>query len=406
MLGLAALLLGSGCGDGKVELHGDGDAGAAGRDAASDGGRALDGATAPDAGGGALDGAAPPDGGAADDGAVGASDGSPEADGGGTTDAAPGPDAGPAETGLRIDGRRVLRDGEPLRIHGVCWSPVAAGATLPPDFARFVTTDAPLMAAAGIDAVRTYEPIRDRGVLDRLQAEGIVVLQMVYAWGGADPASALEVVRELRDHPAIVMWVLGNEWNYNGLYVGLPFEESRARLQALAAEIHALDPTRPVATVYGELPDADTLAAMPDVDVWGLNVYRGLGFGDLFDRWRALSGKPMFVAEYGADAWDARTGEANPAAQAEAARVLTQALLDQNVADHPDGVVLGGTIFEWADEWWKDGAGSAAEHDVGGVAPGGGPHPDGVFNEEWWGVVEVDRTPRPAYDALRALYAP
>ena len=151
-------------------------------------------------------------------------------------------------------------------------------------------------------------------------------------------------------------------------------------------------------------PSAETLAAMPDIDVWGLNIYRGIGFGDLFDRWRDLSTKPMFVAEYGADAWDARTAEVNPTAQADATRALTQALIDNNVADHADGVVLGGTIFEWADEWWKDGAGSPSVHDIGGVAPGGGPHPDGVFNEEWWGIVEIDRTPRPAYEALRALY--
>jgi hypothetical protein len=42
-------------------------------------------------------------------------------------------------------------------------------------------------------------------------------------------------------------------------------------------------------------------------------------------------------------------------------------------------------------------------HDVGGFA-NSGVYPDGTANEEWWGIVTVDRKTRKAYDALRALY--
>ena len=75
--------------------------------------------------------------------------------------------------------------------------------------------------------------------------------------------------------------------------------------------------------------------------------------------------------------------------------------LAAEIAARPDACV-GGIIFELADEWWKDQAGAPDVHDVGGIAPGSGPPPDDVFNEEWWGLVDVNRTPRLAYYAYAA----
>ena len=163
------------------------------------------------------------------------------------------------------------------------------------------------------------------------------------------------------------------------------------------------DPSRPVATVYGEVPSADVLARLEQVDIWGLNVYRGLGFGDLFETFAARSEKPMFLGEYGADAYNANIDAEDQAAQAEATRVLTQLLVDESIVT--GGVCAGGVIFEWTDEWWKA-PGDPGVHDTGGSAPGGGPHPDGVFNEEWWGLLENDGTPREAYRAFSAIPVP
>ncbi|MGD8862810.1 MAG: glycoside hydrolase family 2 TIM barrel-domain containing protein [Myxococcales bacterium] len=357
------------------------------------------GATAGDA---AADGVA-----AGDEDAAGGDAGVPsDAGQGGDGQVASAQAAGAAA--VRIDGGRLLVDGEPFAIHGVCWNPVPRGGTHPADldFAGFAQGDAPLMAAAGLNAVRTYDAITDVAVLDTLHAAGIHVLDTVYAWGGDDPSVVDARVNAVKDHPAILMWVLGNEWNYNGLYVGVSHQESLDALNAAAARIRALDDAHPIATVYGEIPSADTVDAMPLIDVWGINAYRGIGFGDLFESFAATSDKPMFLAEYGADAYDATQGGVNLEAQADATRALTLEIMAQAPAPAGGGQCLGGTIFEWADEWWKDGAGSPDQHDVGGIAPGGGPHPDQTFNEEWWGVVDIGRNPRPAYDALKALYAP
>lgn len=320
------------------------------------------------------------------------------------------PDAAPPasepRSGIVIVDRRVVIDGEPLLIRGVCWNPVPAGGSHPAqlDFAGFAQSDVGLMADLGVNVVRTYEPLLDSAVLDRLWQSQIYVINSVYPYGGAAPEAAVERVRAVAGHPAILMWAIGNEWNYNGLYAGLSPSDAVARLNDVAALIKAEDPSHPVTTIYGELPSAETLAALPNVDVWGLNVYRGLGFDTLFEDWRALSDKPMFLAEYGADAYNAGVAAYDPESHALAVSSLTRELQQNAAALSESGVALGGTVFELADEWWKDAAGSAAQQDVGGSAPGGGPYPDGVFNEEWWGLVDMQRQPRPAYESLRAIF--
>jgi exo-beta-1,3-glucanase (GH17 family) len=308
--------------------------------------------------------------------------------------------ASPAARAVQLVDGELRVDGEPFYLRGVCYNPVPRGATHPDgvDFAGLSASDIPLMQQAGINVIRTYVPLVDRAVLDALYAAGIRVINGIFVADGAT-ADAVALARSLKDHPAILLWSLGNEWNYNGLYANLSLDDARARIAEVAAALRAEDPDHPIATVYGELPSADTVAALSDIDVWGLNVYRGIGFGTLFADWAALSDKPMFVAEYGADAFNADTGMYDPDSQALAVGELTAAIRAAG------GRVLGGTVFEWADEWWKVGGGSPSVQEVGGSAPGGGPYPDGTFNEEWWGLVDIDRNPRPAFQSLLDAFA-
>lgn len=391
----------SSCGTDAPDASGAGASGAA----ASAGSGGAGGASIASASAGAGDGAAGGGGGGSITSAsAGAGDGSA-----GGADGAGGRGQGggdPGAQGVTIAGRQIRVDGAPFHIQGVCWNPVPRGRTHPEglDYAGAASRDIPLMAAAGINAVRTYEPLTDRGVLDALYAAGIRVLNTVYPYGANSVESAAEHVAALKDHPAILMWVIGNEWNYNGLYINLPHAEAMARVNAVAAAIRAVDTTHPISTIYGELPSAETIAAMPDIDVWGVNIYRGLGFGDLFEDWAARSDKPFYVAEYGADAWNAIRGEEDVESQALAVATLTELIRDNSSARSERGTCAGGTVFEWADEWWKDSGGSPDTHDVGGIAPGGGPYPDQTFNEEWWGIVDIDRNPRPAYHELARIF--
>ncbi len=251
------------------------------------------------------------------------------------------------------------------------------------------------MQAAGINAVRTYEHLDDTVVLDALYEHGIYVFTTVYGWWQDDPSVVTERVNAVKTHPAVLGYVLGNEWDYNHLYGegSLSTIETRDQINAAAALVKQADPDKIVCTIYGELGELEGMIEnMPDIDMWGINAYRGIGFGDLFDAYAELGTKPMFLGEFGADAYNANIDAYDPESQAEA----TSALLGELTAAFDEGKTVGGFIFEWNDEWWKDGAGSAEQQDVGGIAPGGGPYPDATFNEEWWGLVDIQRGLRPA----------
>lgn len=306
-----------------------------------------------------------------------------------------------------VNGRELIVNNKAVALKGVNWNPVRKGSRKgwnDVDFRGFVEVDSELMAAAGINAVRTYEPILDVEVLDVLWQKNIQVLNTAYIAEKADHNSILALVNKLKDHPAILMWVIGNEWNYNGLYADLSKEEATARVDEVSRMIKKVDGNHPVATVYGQLPGPETLAALPAVDVWGVTAYDGLSFGKLFDDWAMLTHKPMFLAEFGADAYNTLTESLDEADQAMATVSLTNEIVLHST--QRGGVCSGGFLFELADEWWKDIHGNPDSHDVGGAAPGAGPFPDNVFNEEYWGVVSIEGTTREAYRAYAALDVP
>lgn len=308
---------------------------------------------------------------------------------------------------VRISGRRMFVDGASFHVKGIGYNPVPKGGTHPANlsFAMYAPEDIPLMKAAGVNTIRTYEPLVDIQVLDALHAAGMRVINTVYPWGGADVSVAIKHVDAVKEHPAILMWLVGNEWNYNHLYTGAQHDLAWTirRVEEVARAIKVADPNHPVATSYGHIPTVQVLKAIPTVDVWGSNIYAGLGFATLFEDFSARSKKPLLITEYGADAYNSKIGREDQPRQAEATRVLTELIFDQASAKVPGAPCIGGTLYSWSDEWWK--AGDPSKQDLGGDAPGHGPYPDGVFNEEYWGIVDIDRKPREAYGALREVYS-
>ena len=90
--------------------------------------------------------------------------------------------------------------------------------------------------------------------------------------------------------------------------------------------------------------------------------------------------------------------------QANIVEDLTQEIYD-NASNLGQGVSIGGFVFEFNDEWWKYQGGGWGVNDTAPSWSNGG-YPDPEIQEEWWGIVDINRNPREAYYRLRDLGMP
>ncbi len=361
--------------------------------------------------------------------------------------------AGPSVVWVEPGGRRVfvrdrlgdgsLSDPYSLLIKGVNWSPASRGSD--PDgapeafragFAEWAGRDLPLMAQLGANTVRFYhDPGTDGGareVLDACYRRGIKVMMPVDSPWHQDVANlgnVAAVVAAWKDHPAVLCWVVGNEWDINHYYGSFASLGAAAAFTESAAQlVKSLDAQHPVATVIADphIPDygnggphhdldrqtapfsagpftSDLVATgVPSVDIWGVNIYRGPGFTDAFAQWAAISTKPVFVGEFGADSYDHDTAAENQPMQAAFDARLWEELACELAANRAGGIALGGLLFEFNDEWWK--TGGPGFHDVSNEVNYG--QPDGRNDEEWFGIVDIDRNPKQAFATMQGRFAP
>jgi hypothetical protein len=293
----------------------------------------------------------------------------------------------------------------------VGWSPTGIGERNTSGYTSFYSEyaaqDVPLIAGVAANTVKTYSPFeaneKGRAILDLLYESGLmVVMNVMPSKWDADNQAYLQVVDYFRGHPAILMWQLGNELNYNKLYSTATLDQAVTLVAQAVDAIHAADPDHPVSVSWGNAPSAAEMAKLQAVDVWSLNLYPSLEMTPRLTSWSAASSKPMFVGEYGADAYNTKLAAEDQDSQATATTRLTQQIRAQTNLTDPKLPALGGCVFNLTDEWWKI-AGTASTHDPGGF-DNSGVYPDGVADEEWWGILTVEREPRKAYAALKALY--
>jgi hypothetical protein len=169
-------------------------------------------------------------------------------------------------------------------------------------------------AAAGANSIRTWDPRNADILLDR--ARDLQMTVMMGIWLSHDAAdytdtcyreNKIDEVRNLvesyRDHPALLMWSLGNEINLEG---GDTLE-AWLFLDDLARLIKKLDPDHPVITVIAySRTTLDAVAEFaPHLDAVGINAYAAV------DSLRATIDQsyykgPYIITEWGVDGhWEA-----------------------------------------------------------------------------------------------------
>lgn len=370
--------------------------------------------------------------------------------------------AAPVRVVSDASGSRLQVNGKDFMIVGMNWDyfPIGRNYT----YSLWTQTDdviqgaldreMALLKGMGVNAIRQYVGIPPRWIQYIYERYGIyTVLNHSFGRYGltiegayvpntdyADPkaqevlqAEVRRMVEEFRNVPGLLMWLLGNENNY-GLFwggsatedipVGETLESVRAKHMYAAfndavKSIKSLDSNHPVAIANGDLQFIDLIAQeVKGLDVFGTNMYRGISFGDAFQKVKEKLGIPIMFTEFGCDAFNAREMQEDQLTQARYLLGNWQEIFEQTSGKGKVGNAIGGFTFQFSDGWWKFKQEIDLDiHDINASWANGGYKEDYVegdnnMNEEWFGICAKGPTdqqglyhlyPRAAYYALQKV---
>lgn len=358
------------------------------------------------------------------------------------------------------DGWKLLVDGEPLMVNGMNWDYFPRGTNYSyslwnqsPDFIKnALDYEMGLLQNMGVNVIRVYSGIQPEWVQYIYENYGIYTmvnhsfgrygLTIDGAWVPVteyDDERTMEILleevteeaRRYKGTPGLLLYLLGNENNYGLFWAGAETEDfpdadeerafvgqTRGRpmyklMNDAALAMKAIDPTRPVALCNGDVLFLEHIVDLaPDVDIYGVNTYRGLTFTDLFDQVAAEYDKPVLLTEFGVDAFNART-----LTEAQSEQAYVQKSNWKDVYSNAAGMgkannSIGGFTFQFSDGWWKYGQTENLDvHDINASWANGGYQYDFAegennMNEEWFGITAKGPTNPSGYYELfpRAAY--
>ena len=245
---------------------------------------------------------------------------------------------------------------------------------------------------------------------------------------------AKQMVTDYKDTKGLLLFLIGNENNYGLFWDGaetenIPIKDRKSTIRARSlyklfneavVSMKTIDSNHPMAICNGDLLFLDIIAEeCKDVDILGANVYRGVSFGDVFERVKKEYGKPVLLTEFGADAFNVLTNQEDQKSQSFYLKGNWKEIYENAAGLGKAGNAIGGFTFQFSDGWWKYGqTKNLDEHDTNASWSNGGYQKDYTegennMNEEWFGICAKGATnekgsyqlyPRAAYYVLKNIH--
>ena len=368
-------------------------------------------------------------------------------------------------------GMKLVVDGKDFIINGMNWDYIPIGTnTVNANFWKKsdeiikagLDTEMSLLKNMGVNVIRQYTGVPAKWIQYIYENYGIYTMlnhsfgrygltidgvwTPVTIYDEAKTAALLmsemdELVKGYKDTPGLLMYLLGNENNYGLFWAGAETEdfpddeekkqfigEKRGRpmyrlMNEAAKKMKAMDSSHPVAICNGDVLFLDIVAEeCKDIDIYGVNAYRGASFGDMFQVVKDKLNKPMMFTEFGADAFNAIENKEDQYSQAYYLVANWKEIYENAAGMGKANNSLGGFTFQFSDGWWKfdfDDRANAELHDNNAGWSNGGYARDfageGInnMNEEWFGICAKGQTnprglyelyPRAAYYALKQAH--
>lgn len=361
------------------------------------------------------------------------------------------------------NGVQLSVDGNSMMVKGMNWDYFPIGTNYsyslwaqPDAFIKKALDDEmSLLKNMGVNAIRVYSGIQPKWIQYIYENYGIYTmvnhsfgrygLNLEGTWTPnteySDPKTkalllkeVTELAQQYKNTPGLLLFLLGNENNYGLFWDGaetedIPIEDQKATIRARAMyklfneatlAIKAIDNTHPVAICNGDLLFLNIIAEeCKDIDILGLNMYRGISFTDAFERVKNEYGKPILITEFGSDAFNELTNEEDQQAQANFLLNNWREIYENAAGLGKAGNCLGGFTFQFSDGWWKFKQTTNLDvHDSNASWSNGGYYNDykkgeNNMNEEWFGICAKGSTneagyyqlfPRAAYYALKNIH--